>query len=40
MSERCRDMEFILYGGEGGALVEVVANFKYMVHPLDKTDDD
>ena len=32
-------MEFILYGGEGGALVEGVENFKYLGRPLDQTDD-
>ena len=40
MAERCGDMEFRLYGREGDALVEVVANFKYLVRPLDQTDDD
>ena len=40
MSERCGDMEFSLYGIEGGALVEGVANFKYLVRPLEQTDYD
>ena len=40
MAERCADMEFILYGREGDALVEGVSNFKYLGRPLDQTDDD
>ena len=40
MAERCRDMEFILYRREGDALVEGVANFKYMGRKLDQTDYD
>ena len=40
MAERCWDMESRLYGKEGGALVEGVANFKYLGRPLDQTDDD
>ena len=32
-------MEFILYGGEGGALVEGLENFKYLGRPLDQTDE-
>ena len=31
-------MEFILYGRGGGALVELVAQFKYLGSPLDQTD--
>ena len=38
MAERCREMDFILYGREGGALVEEVSNFKYLGRPLDQTD--
>ena len=30
MMERCEEMEFSFYGREGYALVEVVANFKYL----------
>ena len=33
-------MEFILYVREGVALVEVVANFKYLCRILDQTGDD
>ena len=40
MASRCDEMEFILYGEEGGELVEGVENFKYMERPLDQTDDD
>ena len=39
MEERCGEMEFILYGMEGGVLVEGVAQFEYMGLPLDQTDD-
>ena len=33
-------MEFRLYRREGGALVEAVAQFKYLVRPLYQMDDD
>ena len=33
-------MYFSLYRREGGALMEGVAKFKYLVIPLDKTDDE
>ena len=38
--ERCKDMEFILYGREGGAMMEGMAKFKYLGWPLDQADDD
>ena len=38
MAERCGDMEFSVYRREGGALVERVANFKYLGRPLDQMD--
>ena len=40
MVERCREMEFGLYGREGGALVEGVTTFNYLGLTLDQTDDD
>ena len=40
MVERCGEMEFILYREEGGDMVEVVANFKYLGQSLDQMDDD
>ena len=40
MAEKCGEIEFISYGREGGALVEVVTNLKYLGSPLDQTDDD
>ena len=33
-------MEFSFYRIEGGAQLEVVANFKYLGQPLYQTDDD
>ena len=33
-------MKFRLNGREGGALVEVLVNFKYLGQPLDQTEDD
>ena len=36
--ERCGGMEFILYGREGDALAEGVANFKYLGRPLDQME--
>ena len=38
--ERCWEMEFRFYRREGDALVELVANFKYLGRLLDQTDDD
>ena len=38
MAERCWDMESRLYGKEGGALVGVVVQFKYLRRPLDHDD--
>ena len=38
--ERCGDMEFRLYGGEGGNMLERVSTFKYLGRPLYRTDDD
>ena len=40
MAARCDEMEFSLYGGEGGELVEGVENFNYQGQPLVQTDDD
>ena len=40
ISERCSEMEFSMYRGEGGEMVEVVANFKYLGRTLDQMDDD
>ena len=40
MEEMCGHMEYSLYGREGDALVEGVANFKYLGRNLDQTDDD
>ena len=40
MEERCGDMELSLYGREGGYLMEVVENFKYLGQSLDQMDDD
>ena len=40
MAERCGEMEFSLYGRDGGALAERVSNFNYLGSPLDKTYDD
>ena len=40
MAARCGEMEFSLYGEEGGNMVEGVANFKYMGQTLDQTNDD
>ena len=34
--ERCGDMEFSLYRGEGGEMVYGVETFKYLGKPLDK----
>ena len=34
------DMEFSLYGVEGGEKVEGATTFNYMGKPLDQTDDD
>ena len=39
MAKRCEEMDFILYGREGGKLVEKVVTFKYLGWPLDQTDD-
>ena len=36
MVQRLGEMEFSLYGREGGALVKGVAQFKYLRRPLDK----
>ena len=38
MGERCREMEFSLYGRGGDALVEGVSKFKYLGRTLDQTD--
>ena len=40
MAAICNNMEFSLYGEEGGNMVEGVANFKYMGQTLDQTNDD
>ena len=40
MAARCSDMEFSLYGEEGGDVVEVVENFRYLGRTLDQMDDD
>ena len=40
IAERCGEMKFSLYGREGGALVEVVAKFKYLGCPLYQIDND
>ena len=34
------EMDFSLYGGEIGDLVEGVENLNYLRQPLDQTDDD
>ena len=34
-AERCREMEFSLYGGDGGEMEEVLATFNYLDLPLD-----
>ena len=38
ISERCREMEFSLYGREGDALMEGAAKFKYLSQTLDQMD--
>ena len=38
MAEKFGDMEFILYGGYSGELVEGLATFNYLERPLDQTD--
>ena len=40
MAERCGETELILYGREGGVLVEGVENFKYLGRPLYQIDND
>ena len=40
MEEMCGHMESSLYGREGDALVEGVANFKYLGRQMDHTDDE
>ena len=40
LDQRSRELEFSLYGREGDALVEIVAQFKYMGIPLYQSDDD
>ena len=40
MAESCRDREFVLYRREGGALLEGLANFKYLWQNLDQTDNE
>ena len=39
MKERCRDMEFSLYGREGDTLVKEVAAFKDLGRTLHQKDD-
>ena len=38
LAQRLGEMEFILYSKEGGALVGVVVQFKYLRRPLDHDD--
>ena len=38
ISERCGEMDFSLCRRNGDALVDVVANFKYLGRALDQTD--
>ena len=40
MADRYRGMEFRLYGKEGDALMEEVANFNYLGRPLDQMYDE
>ena len=40
MAERCGEMDFSLYGGEGYKMVEGVATFKYLGRPIDQRYDD
>ena len=40
ITERCGEMEFSLYGRQGGTLVEGVEIFKYPGRTLDQMDDD
>ena len=40
MVERYEEMDFSLYGRVGGALVEVVENFKYLGRTLYQMDND
>ena len=40
MMASCVDLDFSLYGEEGGEMVEEVENFKYLGQTLDQTDDD
>ena len=40
MAARFREMEFSLDGEEGGDRVENVPTLRYLVRPLDQTDDD
>ena len=37
MAARCGEMEFSLYGEEGGHIVEGMTNVNYMGRPLDQT---
>ena len=40
MTARCVEMEFSLYGEEGGDMVEGVATFKYLGQNLDQNGND
>ena len=40
ISARCGEMEFNLYGEEGDEIAENVPTFRYLVQPLDQTNDD
>ena len=40
MAARCGEMEFSLYGDEGGDMVEGVATFNYLYQTLDQIDND